>query len=135
MGAWGAGSFHNDAALDWIADLVDAQDVALVAAALAEVGELGDTGYLDADVACYALAAAEVVAATLGRPMAAPPEPLAAWLAEGRLIDCALVVVALQALARIRARSELRDLWLDTATSGEWLAAVGELETRLRALP
>src|SRR5947209_19498458 len=67
MGAWGVLAFDNDTANDWAYDLESADDLSLVQGALDKVERLG-AGYLDADVACEALAACEVVARLKGRP-------------------------------------------------------------------
>jgi len=62
MGAWGAGNFENDAALDWVWDLRESTGLEMVENAIADVLNCGD--YLDADVGCIGLAAAEVVLAS-----------------------------------------------------------------------
>ena len=69
MGAWGAGVFANDAAADWADDLVRGGSADVVRAALAAAAERSPEADLDADEGCEALAAAEVVAATAGRPL------------------------------------------------------------------
>lgn len=66
MGAWGHGSFDNDAASDWLGDLAEG-DVSLVGETLDAVGAAEKDEYIDADDACNALAAAELVAAALGK--------------------------------------------------------------------
>jgi hypothetical protein len=131
MGAWGAGVFENDEALDWLGDLVEANDLGPIRAALA--GAQGG-GFLEADAAIAVLAAAEVVAALRGRPMADPPEQLGEVLAAGHVADDAeLVPAALSAVRRVRERSELRELW-DDVGSEDWVSALEDLEARLRAL-
>ena len=60
MGAWGAGPFENDDAMDWAIDLEESGDVGFVVEALRAAE--GD-GYLDAPEGSVTMAAAEVVAA------------------------------------------------------------------------
>ena len=62
MGAWGHGSFSNDAALDWLAELRGG-DPDLFGEALDRIVAAEDDVYLDVDDCSAALAAAEIVAA------------------------------------------------------------------------
>lgn len=50
MGAWGVGSFENDDAMDFIAEL-QAGGISVVRDALQEVAELGTDDYLEAPMA------------------------------------------------------------------------------------
>ena len=92
MGAWGAGSFENDTALDFLYEIAHARDgvgtdanpgrvglvigpIAMVDAASTDPDAIPDgedddeeAGYLDASLACDAIVAAEVIAAIHGRP-------------------------------------------------------------------
>jgi hypothetical protein len=61
MGAWGAGGFENDTALDFAATVESVDDIAAAFAAAP-----GET--IDADTASIVISAAECVAAMLGRP-------------------------------------------------------------------
>jgi hypothetical protein len=132
LGAWGNGSFDNDAAMDWLLDLTDRDDLELVRDALAAAAG-PPTFYLDADLASEAVAAAEVVAIAAGAPGDHVRGELETWLAgHGARVDRALVEQALDSLRRVRADSELREL---NAHDGGWLDETGALETRLeRAL-
>ncbi len=90
MGAWGSGPFDNDDAMDWAANFVEAKEglgngeetkkFDLLLGPLAVVmGDVdgdedvkeGDEGegeeYVDAELASHAIAAAEVIAAVLGK--------------------------------------------------------------------
>ena len=73
MGAWGIGHFDNDAAGDWMLELEDAGSLAPVVDAFDEVDASLD--YLDADIGSIALAAAETVAAMIGKPAKDLPNP------------------------------------------------------------
>ncbi len=70
MGAWGAGGFENDAALDFAAAVGGVSDIA--SAFSAEPGQA-----IEADAASVIIAAAECVAAMLGRPSDDLPDDLA----------------------------------------------------------
>ena len=110
MGTWGAGSFGNDHALDFV-DGLTSFDLVIetIANLLAQNGELG------ADEACSALAACDLLAAGLGRPPGDLPD----------LPDISLLRVSDDVLqdaktivARVRDRSELAALWADTEDEG-----------------
>jgi len=78
MGAWGAGNFENDDALDWLA-VLQAEGLPAAGAAIQDVLTLADD-YLEAPTCCAALAAAEVIAALRGRPASRLPDELVEWL-------------------------------------------------------
>jgi uncharacterized protein DUF4259 len=137
MGTWGSGAFDNDDAADWAWQLTDDADEAVVAAALTAVESSTDPA---APASQVAVAAAEVVAAGLGRPAADLPDDVAAWVAsrtERRW--AALAPLALRSIARVAAGSELRDLWAEsdatdaTDATDEWSAVLLDLATRLRS--
>lgn len=135
MGAWGFGSFENDDAGDFLGDLTDSGDLALIREAIDNV--LTSTEYVEAPDACMAIVAAEVVAAALGRPTLAAQqeEELTRWLSRIRpRIDTGLAAQARDALARILApNSELRELWEETDDLSDWQASVLELDRQLQA--
>lgn len=124
MGAWGARAFENDGALDWVWELEAAEDESVLRSALsADVSE--------APEAEIALAAAEVVAAALGRPAGGLPEEVTAWVAaHGDLVGEELQGLAQRAVAAAAAGGELRELW-NEAGDPEWDAAVGDLQARI----
>jgi hypothetical protein len=128
VGAWGSGSFENDAAADWVVDLERARTLGPVRRALGLAAVPG--GYLDVDDEGAALAAAEVVAALNGAPAADLPEPVAEWLAlHPHRVGRALLDLALAAVRRVGVDSELRDL---RENDPGWRAALGALEERLQ---
>jgi hypothetical protein len=134
MGAWGAGCFENDTALDWVWELADSDDLILIESAVAEV--LDATDYLDADVACIGLAAVEAVAALAGNPAEDLPEQVAGWVeAQSAAPPEALVQDCLAAVDKIRRDkiSELKELWEeDAAVVAEWHAVLDDLVMRLQ---
>ena len=101
-----SGSFENDDAMDWVNDCVQAASAGVVKAALDRV--------LDADVvevpdASAAIAAAEVVAASLGKPSPAIPANLKAWLAaQPRAQIAAQAALAERVLTKDRGPSAFR---------------------------
>lgn len=79
MGAWGEGTFQNDAALDWLSE-AQSQGVEAVRDALRRAARTPDDGYLDADDGASALAAAELVAAASGHGREHLPALALDWL-------------------------------------------------------
>ena len=136
MGAWSPEPFGNDSALDWAQDLLESDGPAFLAATFETVLE-EEGEYLDAELGEVGLAAAEVLARLLGKPLPGSelPETLAQWLAgPGREVevDAGLRAQALAALERIAGNaSELHELWAETDALGEWLAQVKALRAAL----
>ena len=134
MGAWGFGSFENDDACDFLADATESGDLSLIRDVLDNV--LTSTEYVEAPDASQAIAAAEIVAAALGRPTLAAQreEELSSWIARIRpTIDTELAGQARDALTRILApNSELRELWEEAEEFSEWQSAVSELGQQLQ---
>ncbi|HET6764055.1 MAG TPA: DUF4259 domain-containing protein [Longimicrobiaceae bacterium] len=130
MGAWGAGAFDNDDALDWLDDLLDGDGAELLRDALSAAAEAD--GYLEAPDAASALAAAEVVAALAGRPSSALPDEAAGWVrAQSGGAKPWMLDFARRALERVARDSELRELWLESGDAGEWEATLVDLRERL----
>ena len=128
MGAWGSGSFENDAALDWAAGVQSIDDVRDPFERL----KAEDSGYVDVDLACEVVAAAETVAMLMGRKSPDFPDDLAERLS-GEL-DNALYHQARSAVMKVMRNSELAELWQEGAEetgNNEWLAAMTGLIDRL----
>jgi len=136
MGAWSHESLGNDDACDWVADLVETDDLTLVEAAFDNVLEVGDD-YLEAPEASAAIAAAEAVARLQGHvgERDAYSESLDEWVGRvGIAPSPDLAAKAQRALDRILGESsELADLWEEDGEPGDWRAAVEELRGRLDA--
>ncbi|MGW7070875.1 DUF4259 domain-containing protein [Streptomyces sp. NPDC054855] len=138
MGTWDVGPFDNDTAADFCGDLDDARAedrAGLVRAALTgatsatDAADAGHDGYLDADVAETAVAAAALVAAQCpgGEPadsVYGPEQPIPDLLS--------LRGPALRALDRVLSEdSELLELWQES--DGEpWRRSVEALRGVLR---
>lgn len=131
MGAWGAGNFENDTALDWVLALEESEGLSR---AIEEVLKGDDS--LDADVACVGLAAAKVVAALRDQPLDGLPEEVSRWVhAQGITPSDELVNGCLAAIEKVRNNdgSEVRELWEeDDDPPVEWYAVLDDLVSRLQ---
>ena len=130
-GTWGEGSFENDDALDWASECTSAKSVTPVSAALALVSR---NKSIEAPDGSAAVAAAEVVAAALGRPDPKLPSQLRDWIIHqpsAQLV--ALAPSARTALMRVANAeiSELAKLWA-ARQPNKWTASISELQARLK---
>jgi Domain of unknown function (DUF4259) len=131
MGAWGHRTFENDSALDWLGDLEDS-DASALAEALDTIADAPPKTYLDADDCSAALAAAELIAAALGRGDDRLTKEALAWLDEHR--DAVRDLGATRAhlaVEKLYKQSELRELWDENGADTPWHADVRELMKRL----
>jgi hypothetical protein len=135
MGAWSVGSFENDDALDFLAEITESDDLSLIRKVFDNV--ITSTEYVEAPDACQAIVGAEIIAAAIGRPTAEAQQntSLNQWLTQIQpTIDNALIVQAIEALTLILApNSELRELWEDSEYYAEWKSAMIELRQQLEA--
>ncbi len=132
MGAWGAGSFENDTACDWVWDLEETDDLSLVEAALERVLVAG-SAYLEAPDAEEALAACEVVARLRGNT-GDDAEPVDEWVSTHRQLQIApaLAQKSLAVIGRIEGlESELAELWEQSESFAEWKASIADLKARI----
>lgn len=132
MGAWSGEPFGNDTAADWAGELEDAEGWDVVIDALTEVLE-EEPANVDADVACIAIAAAEVVAHHAGRPTQsdAYTESVTTFVKRAPIPPARIAVVALAALEIASSpEGELAELWAE-AEDGEWSAANATLREAL----
>lgn len=136
MGAWGTDTFDNDTACDWAASLEDYEDLELVTSALqAAVDESED--YLDADVACEALAACEVIARLHGRfgTQNSYTDAVDTWVRAHPLVpDESILALAHEAIDAVMGKhSELRALWEEAkgGDSSGWIESVESLKKRV----
>ncbi len=132
MGTWSAEPFGNDTAADFAWELDGQKRWSVVRGALRAA--LRGKDPLDADTACIAIAAAEVVAHGLGRPTQsdAYTESVEEFVRRARRPSGRLVTAAKRAVAAVSAPdSELADVWMDDHAQ-EWHAANARLLTALR---
>jgi hypothetical protein len=124
MGAWGAGGFENDTALDFAATIKSVDD--LVAAFAAKPGKK-----IDADTASVIIAAAECVAAMLGRSADDIPKDLAVRLRGFGKPDSTLLETTRNHVSMVISQSELSELWAEADNPGEFNLAMTGLIDRL----
>src|SRR5690606_3520434 len=102
-GTWGHGQFDSDHALDFAADWAEAGTVESIRDALTFAT---DQAYLEAPDAEKALVAAEVVAASMGKPNKKLPAELAAWISKQSAQELrSMAPLALSAIERVRSPS------------------------------
>jgi len=132
VGSWGVASFENDAAGDWFLLVEEAPDPgAVMASAIDDV--ISAAGFLEVDVCCEAIAAAELCACCAGQLPDRLPDNVDGWVqANPHGPHADEVELAIQAVTRVREESELRDLWEDSEDCSQWLAEVDHLLSRLR---
>ena len=128
MGAWGSGSFENDDAANWLAQLgtIGPDDLTKIIGTAVD-----DTGYFEAPAASIVVAAAEVVAALNGHPLKEIPPEIVKWTTNRQTLAPELKALTLRALDRVRKNSELKDLWLEADGLNDWTAAIQDLQTRV----
>ena len=129
LAGWGTGSFENDDAAAWVANLKMLAPGELTKILLHAAD---DPDYLEAPAARVAVAAAEVVAALNGSPPESAPSPFSEWTRQNpQALTPELKAVAIRALDRVRRNSELKDLWLEADGLNDWTVAVRDLQARL----
>lgn len=137
MGAWGSGSYENDTALDWAAEVSSVDDIRAPFDRLkrdTDAHGINPELVVDADFACELLAAAECVAFLLGRRSRDFPDDLAERLAGAGEADNLLFHQARNAVLHVIRNSELAELWEEGATVGEgndWIKELTGLIDRL----
>lgn len=135
MPGWGTGSFENEEARNWLAQLKTLSE--------ADLRKIFTTveasGYVSASDASVVVAAAEVVAALKGAPAGSVPHEVENWLNTAETLalnETARTLLSAQArhrVSQVRANSELKDLWLEADGLNEWSAGLRELEQRLES--
>lgn len=131
-GTWGPGVFDSDQSMDTSSIWAESGTIDDVRNALERALS---QSYLEAPEAEDALVAAEVVAASWGKPNKNLPEGLAKWVERQSPAGLrTLTSEALAAIARVRSaeRSELYELWAE-GDAEEWLSQLDDLEARLRS--
>jgi len=134
MPGWGTGSFENEEAQIWFAQLKTLGPVDLRKIFTA----VDETDYVASVDASVVIAAAEVVAALTGAPAQSLPQEIEDWVKRAAelpdLNDAARTLLSAQArhaVNRVRVSSELKDLWLEADGLNEWSTGLRDLEQRL----
>ncbi|MBC7667050.1 DUF4259 domain-containing protein [Caulobacter sp. DWR2-3-1b2] len=129
--AWASGLFDNDEAMDFVGDLAEAPDWRTVVQMLDHVTKTA--GYLEAPEGEIAVAAAAIVAASVGDVTILPDSHRDLKTALGAAPDGA-VALARSALARVVGpASELDELWQEGEDHDAWLTQIAALQTTLSA--
>jgi hypothetical protein len=133
MGAWGPGSFQNDAALDWFEGEFAGGGAEVIVELLEEVAQADE---IDADLGSAAVAAAECVAIAFGNPSSELEDDMRVSVgehAEEITNTDDITELAQRALAAVAEEgSELAQLWAESEGADDWEAALSDLEGRLR---
>lgn len=131
MSIWGLEGFDKGAALDFL----DRADLEAVRESLRAMEEAEPSVVLSESMVREALVAAEAMAALHNLPAADMPDAAARRIApladEG--IREADAVVAYNAVARLRTRSELAEIWEEREAT-RWFAAIDDLLSRLEQI-
>lgn len=128
MGAWGFGTFENDDAGDWLFDLEETNDLSLIEQTLTL-----EDDYTEAPDGCNALAAAEIVAALMGKTREGLPENATKWINDNKEQPVnQLKEKALKAIERVLSEgSELIELWGESSDFDSWKNDVSEIKKLL----
>ena len=125
MGAWGAGNFSNDTALDFVHALSSPDTI------WQRFRKQPDK-FLDADAASEVLAAADIVAGSIGRPAPDTPEEVFPKLKEFTSVSDAQLMAVRSWVGHTRERSELAELWREEeGQADEWKEVIDDLLVRL----
>jgi hypothetical protein len=134
MGAWGKGTFENDTACDFAANVAEENGLVVLEQALDRV-LASETNYLEAPDAEEGLAAADIVARLNGSPGAqtAYTAKIDAWVERSKTTPSeALIEKARRSITRILTEpSELLELWRDSRDFEVWKSSVEEVSRRL----
>ncbi len=134
MGAWGKGTFENDKACDFAANVAEGSGLVLLEQALDRV-LASEATYLDASDAEKGLAAADIVARLKGSPgdQTSYTARIDAWIERSKSKPSdALIEKARRSIARILTEpSALLELWQDSGDLEVWKQSVDEVSRRL----
>ena len=125
MGAWDVGNFSNDDALDFVAEIKSVDDLTAAFRALASAPTPAD-----AHIVCEALAAADLVAAMLGRPASDMPEEASALAKTFGAPSADLLGSASTTASIAQTGNELAELW-EEAEDEDWVGVLTDLKRRL----
>ncbi len=134
MGAWGIGTFENDDSMDFVCDVMESEGFSILSTGLTL--NVIDYIYLQAPKASIIVAAAEIIAAGIGKPSKKLPEELENWIAsQGDMNFSKLAPKAKSSLKRVLgARSELRSLWSETdGDLSNWIESINKLQSKLKS--
>ena len=125
MGAIGYTVFDDDSGADWSADFLSEPSIDKVRTILC-AAESSD--YLDDLHAAAALGCAEIVAAALDKPIGTMSDELLAWARANAQGLSQFGKTAINAVAAVEEKSELREIWDENP---EWIEYLHDLNRRL----
>jgi hypothetical protein len=132
MGAWGSGPFESDEALDFLDALSEGPSWQHVRQAFSEALA---ADYLETTEASAAVAAVAIVVAARKGPAGLLDEQFVEDYGDlvGKLgpMPEDLLAAARAALAKVKVNSELAELWAESDSADEWLAAIDALDRGL----
>ncbi|GAB3580601.1 DUF4259 domain-containing protein [Hymenobacter daeguensis] len=129
MGTWGNSNFDNDMAADYAADFQENPSETTLLETLKAVAE---EGYPEADEASEALAAAEIIAAALGKAVRGFPEDLLLSAQNLHLTSPETAQrLARRAIKAIIKKSELQEIKEEAGEYADWAAVQEGLLDRL----
>lgn len=134
MGAWSEEAFGNDTALDWEVNFLDNPGLEMIRQTLDTA--LQPPEYLDADEACEAIAACEVLARLKGQwpagASASDDQEIDQWVKQNPIaVPAELSDMAVRVIDRILGPdSELVELWAETEDD-RWTKCVVDLRRRV----
>jgi hypothetical protein len=132
MGAWGYQVFENDDALDWLAELEDADDASASTLTAAFDAVLkANSDRIEIPEASTALAAAEIVTAMLGKATVSLSEEIVEWIEGLGAVQPDMVDKAQAAVRQVMNGSELEQVWKGSSDYQSWAASVEDLLKRL----
>ena len=119
--------------MDFVGDFLESPTEVSIADSLGFVIDANaDKEYIEVDEASVALAAAEVIAAIIGRPASDMPEELSATIEKMNFeVTQKLISKARMAVSIILRKSELQELWAEAGETNEWEQAQSSLLARL----
>jgi len=134
MATWGTKTFEDDTAVDWISELVEADETREFLLAAITLPE--DDAEVDYDTAVIVVASCEVIVALLDEPRKGLPEELKDWLSDNECDDITdLPEFASIALNQVLADdSELVTTWQEAEDYDEWKEGVDELQEIIEQL-
>lgn len=135
MGTWDTSMFGNDAAADWAGSFGQNPTLRFIEETL-DLVILESNNYLDSDIACQGLAAAEALARAKTRDGEESPYSRAVdeWAASftGTIPDNLFGKAATVTDLVVAENSELNDLWMEAEGSYDvWRSEVQRLKERL----
>ncbi len=133
MGAWGAGSFDNDDACDWINDLSNSKNETIIYQAIETINS--SDGYIEAPECSIAIAAVEVILAIYGKSTEKFPDEIKEFIdtIESKP-NRESINDAIKALSRIKTDSELKELWGENNENNQWQNNVNYMINKLKAI-